>query len=205
MLRIHDIVSGKQELNLPRICVIGDQSSGKSSLLCTLAEGIEFPTAHSLCTKAPIVVHSRRGDVEKIEVRASPSDNFKIVSREDVADAIREAQDALVERVGGTKVTTQEVTVRVWGPGRSDFGIIDLPGIIHNGEGTVETLALIEKYISPPQTLVLLVTMAEQDDELAKCLELATRTTRARCASRVARCATRVLYFACRRARSLSL
>ena len=69
--RIHDIVSGKQELNLPRICVIGDQSSGKSSLLCTLAEGIEFPTAHSLCTKAPIVVHSRRGEEEKIEVRAS--------------------------------------------------------------------------------------------------------------------------------------
>ena len=62
---------------MPRICVIGDQSSGKSSLLCTLAEGIEFPTAHSLCTKAPIVVHSRRGEEEKIEVRASPNGEFR--------------------------------------------------------------------------------------------------------------------------------
>ncbi len=173
--RISDIVSATRDLDLPRICVIGDQSSGKSSLLCTLAEGVEFPTAHALCTKAPIVVHSRRGAEEKIEVRASTNGEFKRVQSDDVADAIREAQDALMEGTGGAKVTMQEVTVRVTGPDRSDFGIIDLPGIIHNGEGTVETQALIEKYIAPPQTLVLLLTMADQDEELAKCLELAKK------------------------------
>ena len=39
-------------------------------------------------------------------------------------------------RIGdGAQVTTEEVTVRVSGPDRADFGIIDLPGIIHNGQG----------------------------------------------------------------------
>ncbi len=121
------------------------------------------------------MVHSRRGEEEKIEVRASPNGEFKRVQSDDVADAIRDAQDALMGGSGGGKVTMQEVTVRVTGPDRSDFGIIDLPGIIHNGDGTKETQALIEKYIAPPQTLVLLLTAADQDEELAKCLELAKK------------------------------
>ena len=173
--KIHDIVSEQNELALPRICVIGDQSSGKSSLLATLT-GIDFPTNHALCTKAPIVVHCRRGDVESYELRPAPNESFKPVTKENVAEEMRDAQDALVARAGeDAKVTTEEITVRVSGPEREDFGIIDLPGIIHNGSGAEATQALIERYIAPPQTLILLLSVADQDEELTKALELAEK------------------------------
>ncbi len=46
------------ELNLPQICVFGDQSSGESSVL-TCITGITFPVKSGICTKAPIVVECR--------------------------------------------------------------------------------------------------------------------------------------------------
>jgi hypothetical protein len=173
--RIHDTMHGTQELDLPRICAIGDQSSGKSSLLATLT-GVDFPTNASLCTKVPIVVECRRAEAEAYKVRAAPGEAFKAVAKDAVADALRDAQDALVALAGDdAKVTSEEVTVHVSGPDLENFGIVDLPGIIHNGPGADATRALIEHYIAPPQTLVLLLTVAEQDEELAKCLELAKK------------------------------
>ena len=43
------------ELNLPQICVVGDQSSGKSALLSCVT-GISFPVSAGICTRAPIIV-----------------------------------------------------------------------------------------------------------------------------------------------------
>jgi hypothetical protein len=46
------------ELNLLQICVVDDQSSGKSLLLSCMT-GIAFPVKSGICTKAPIVVECR--------------------------------------------------------------------------------------------------------------------------------------------------
>ena len=46
------------ELNLPQIVVIGDQSSGKSSLLSEIS-GIPFPAKVGITTKCPIVVYTK--------------------------------------------------------------------------------------------------------------------------------------------------
>lgn len=43
------------QLELPQICVIGDQSAGKSSLLASIS-GIPFPEGTGMCTRCPIVV-----------------------------------------------------------------------------------------------------------------------------------------------------
>ncbi len=50
---IRDIVKEQSVLHLPQMCVIGDQSSGKSALLNQLT-GIDFPVNSGICTKAPI-------------------------------------------------------------------------------------------------------------------------------------------------------
>ncbi len=65
-------IAGSNELDLPQICVVGDQSSGKSSLLAELT-GINFPVSSGICNRAPIVVECKldeqlKADVYEIEM-----------------------------------------------------------------------------------------------------------------------------------------
>ena len=59
---IRAVVGSAGELSLPQICVVGDQSSGKSTLLGSLVEGLNevLPQGAGTCTLAPIVVALRR-------------------------------------------------------------------------------------------------------------------------------------------------
>lgn len=63
---VRKIVNG-EHLSLPQICVVGDQSSGKSSLLTSIS-GIMFPEARGTCTRCPCVVNLMKSDTFKIEV-----------------------------------------------------------------------------------------------------------------------------------------
>ena len=38
---------------------------------------------------------------------------------------------------------------------QDDLDIVDLPGIIHNGPGSADTIRLIDKYARSEQTLIL--------------------------------------------------
>lgn len=44
------------DIKLPQIIVVGDQSTGKSAILTALT-GIVFPVKTGMCTKCPIVIH----------------------------------------------------------------------------------------------------------------------------------------------------
>ena len=58
---------------------------------------------------------------------------------------------------------------------QDDLDIVDLPGIIHNGPGSADTIRLIDKYVRSEQTLILVVSEAKQDDELTAALNLAAK------------------------------
>lgn len=51
--------------------MVGDQSSGKSSLLESLS-GIPFPQGQDLCTRYATQITSRRDDTNSIDVRIIP-------------------------------------------------------------------------------------------------------------------------------------
>lgn len=67
------------ELNLPQICVVGDQSSGKSSALGELT-GIKFPVHSGICTKVPIVVECTQSAEVSYSVFSSTKENMNCVS-----------------------------------------------------------------------------------------------------------------------------
>jgi len=168
LARIRDVCQG--QLALPQLCVVGDQSSGKSSLLQCIT-GVEFPVKSGICTRVPTVVECRRAMSESCEIRAGNGE-FSSIPTADIMKAITKAQKSLL---GESKISSSQITVRVSGPSQDDLDIVDLPGIIHNGPGSEETVQLIETYIKSEQTLILVVSEAKQDDELVSALKLADK------------------------------
>ena len=161
------------ELKLPQICVVGDQSSGKSSLLSELT-GIRFPQAAGMCTKAPIVVECKmNNDIEGTLYEIEEEDKYtKISESAEISLIISDAQSVHLNGVNGKFVTKKEVRLRITGNDQIDLIVIDLPGIINQGESKDEIEDLIREYISDEQTLIVLVSEAKQDDELAVAIEL---------------------------------
>ena len=163
---LRDVCHG--ELSLPQLCVVGDQSSGKSSLLQCIT-GVDFPVKAGLCTRVPTLVECRRTETESCELRAGGG-AFTDVAVNGIAVAIAKAQQSLL---GEEKIGSTEITLRLTGPAQEDLDIVDLPGIIHNGPGSEDTIQLIDKYVRSEQTLILVVSEAKQDNELTAALKLA--------------------------------
>ena len=168
------------QLNLPQICVVGDQSSGKSSALACIT-GITFPVKSGICTKAPIVVecrHDQTLDQPVFEIQDQASQAYRPVELRALAAEIENIQNKLLDsKSGGSperpKISRDEIRVKVCGPEQIDLVVVDLPGIINAGDGKEATRELICRYIKDKQTLILLVSEAKQDAELTGALDLA--------------------------------
>ena len=76
-------------LQLPQIVVIGDQSSGKSSVLESLT-GIKFPVNSGICTRCPIIVNCKN---DKQIKENQFTINGKKVQIENLSKEILEIQD----------------------------------------------------------------------------------------------------------------
>jgi len=170
--RIREVSDG--ELDLPQICVVGDQSAGKSALL-TCITGIDFPVEQGICTKAPIVVQCNYDETlpePVFEIQNQATKGYENVDIGELASKIHAIQNGTCSK---SKISLQEICVRVRGRDQMDIVIIDLPGIINAGEGKEDTHNLIRRYIKVKQTLILLVSEAKQDVELTGALDLAKR------------------------------
>ena len=85
---IRPLISG-YNLQLPQIVVIGDQSSGKSSVLESLT-GIKFPVNAGICTRCPIIVNCKN---DKQIKENQFTINGKKVQIENLSKEILEIQD----------------------------------------------------------------------------------------------------------------
>ena len=168
------------QLNLPQICVVGDQSSGKSALLETTT-GIKFPVKSGICTKAPIVVECKNDPNVKatdfyIQDRATLA--YSKVPLESLDSEIMRIQDQDLVKMAcssesAPKVSQEEIRLQAVGSTQIDIVVVDLPGLINTGAGKDDTRTLVRKYIQQKQTLILLVSEAKQDWELTSAIELA--------------------------------
>ena len=172
--KIREVLGSHGELALPQLCAIGDQSSGKSSLLECLT-GVQFPVKSGLCTRVPTVVQGRRHPEEVVEIRAGTGE-YAVIDSARVGDNITSLQEELMRKCApGVHVSHVQITVRIFGPTLQDYDVVDLPGIIHNGDGQAQTLKLIDNYIARTQTLILVVSEAKQDKELTAALKAAEK------------------------------
>jgi GTPase SAR1 family protein len=174
------------EVDLPEICFVGDQSSGKSSFLSRLT-GVNFPFAAKMCTKAAVVVTCTR-DAEQFHTKYEIEDlehPGSYVETKSTAEAITDAQNRLLRKRKKSSgawdeddnmiVSDQSIKIRVVSPDVIDIIIVDLPGIQNAGPTKEAILALIESNVKKPWTLILIVSEAKQDAELTQAIEVAAK------------------------------
>jgi GTPase SAR1 family protein len=186
---IRPLISG-YKIQLPQIVVIGDQSSGKSSVLESLT-GIKFPVNSGICTRCPIIVNCKN---DKQIKENNFTINGKEVQIENLSKEILEIQDKNLIinknitvngnfsddekisddelKVEKKKISDTPIEIQVIGNLQVDLIVIDLPGLIHNGDGKNEVKHLIKQYINNERTLVLVCTSGDADEETQEALEI---------------------------------
>jgi energy-coupling factor transporter ATP-binding protein EcfA2 len=132
-LQIGEIVS------LPQIVVVGDQSSGKSSVLEAIS-GVRFPTKGDLCTRFATELVLRRAPETRIDVRvdaaaSGSSQQFyrTTFNKDTLPKIISEATKKMGILPGSTKGFSRDVLrVEVAGPHVPSLTLVDLPGFFHS-------------------------------------------------------------------------
>lgn len=147
----------EEVIKLPKIAVIGNQSAGKSSLLEAISQ-VKLPRAARTCTRCPMEVVLRRGDLDNPQWSCMVSLRFentkretiefgKTTSRDDVALLLRRAQLAILnpnatlaelqtlteiqrkDYANEVKFSKDLIVLQITGA-EVDVTFVDLPGII---------------------------------------------------------------------------
>ncbi|KAL9310169.1 Dynamin-related protein 4C [Arabidopsis thaliana] len=156
----------REGIHLPTIVVVGDQSSGKSSVLESLA-GISLPRGQGICTRVPLVMRLQRSSSPEPEIWLEYSDKVVPTDEEHIAEAIRAATDVIAG--SGKGVSDAPLTLHVKKAGVPDLTMVDLPGITRvpvNGQpGNIyeQISRMIMKYIEPQESIILNVLSATVD------------------------------------------
>ena len=173
----------EKDISLPRIVVVGDQSSGKSSTLEAISH-IRFPKKDTLCTTFATEVAIRRsssgGSPARIIPGPSRTDSERLRLNDfkcdedptkDMAALIETAKQAMGEGHQGSEDSYFEDKLRIelckpdWPP----LDIIDLPGLIQspNPKQTEDDVKfvgqLVEGYMKEPRSIILAVVSAQND------------------------------------------
>lgn len=159
---------------------MGDQSSGKSSVLEALS-GIPFPRGSGLVTRCPIrmvMKRSRQGTQFTATVCTSSNPQQTVVH--DVAELNALIDEKMTEVCKeGNNFSVESVVVDLVSPDACDLTVVDLPGIIRtvtagqNVDSIKQVNSLIKSYLMDKRTIILAVIPANQDIATVDILERA--------------------------------
>ncbi|KAJ1474882.1 P-loop containing nucleoside triphosphate hydrolase protein [Baffinella frigidus] len=167
-----DLVGG-----IPQIAVMGDQSSGKSSVLEALS-GVQFPRGPGLVTKCATEVRMRsckHGQAASFKVslswsKAQPEEAGPVL-REEIGERIARLTTRLLAERGEKASFEKEhaIVVDMRAPDVPDLTIIDLPGIVRTAvdgqESSVkdDVWSLLDRYLKQERTIILAVVPSNVD------------------------------------------
>uniref|UniRef100_A0A8C5D768 Interferon-induced GTP-binding protein Mx n=1 Tax=Gouania willdenowi TaxID=441366 RepID=A0A8C5D768_GOUWI len=168
----------EKDLALPAIAVIGDQSSGKSSVLEALS-GVSLPRGNGIVTRCPLELKMKRTKKgQKWVCRISyQGKEEKIMEPADVEKKIRYAQDKMAGV--GVGISDELISLEIASPDVPDLTLIDLPGIARVAvKGQPENIGyqikrLIEKFITKQETISLVVVQCNVDIATTEALKMA--------------------------------
>ncbi|KAH8722703.1 dynamin GTPase [Phaeosphaeriaceae sp. PMI808] len=189
-------------IDLPQLVVIGDQSSGKISVLEGLTR-LPFPRDSGLCTKFATQITFRRAISHSIKVSILPDPNsaeehkgrmkrwiktdierldapsFALIMSE--VHTVMGLSNNKAHSSGLRKTFSNDVLrLEIFGPDEAHLSVIDVPGIFRTTTAGVTTTAdkqlvrhMVETYMRNPRTVMLTVVPANVDPATQEILEMA--------------------------------
>lgn len=158
----------QEGIQLPTIVVVGDQSSGKSSVLESLA-AINLPRGQDMCTRVPLIISLQN----QPDQDSNPSLSLEYMGQVVETDELHVAEDiecATFQIAGDAKgVSNTPITLLVKKNGVPDLTMVDLPGITRVPvRGQPENIydqikEMIMEYINPEESIILNVLSATVD------------------------------------------
>ncbi|XP_067235658.1 interferon-induced GTP-binding protein Mx3-like [Chanodichthys erythropterus] len=167
----------QKDLALPTIVVIGDQSSGKSSVLEVLS-GVALPRGSGIVTRCPLELRLKKVTGVKWKAVLSYRDTeIEFVDSSLVGKHVETAQNVLAGK--GVGICDELITLEVMSPNVCDLTLIDLPGIARvpvQGQPEdigIQIKSLITKFIEMQETINLVVVPCNTDIATTEALKMA--------------------------------
>ncbi|NWW56007.1 MX protein, partial [Ifrita kowaldi] len=168
----------EKDLSLPAIAVIGDQSSGKSSVLEALS-GVALPRGNGIVTRCPLELKLKRlpeGQPWQGKI-CYRNVALELQNASEVDRAVRQAQDVVAGPRGA--ISGQLISLEVRSPDVPDLTLIDLPGIARVAVGDQpkdigdQIKMLLKRFIGCKETVNLVVVPCNVDIATTEALKMA--------------------------------
>jgi GTP-binding protein EngB required for normal cell division len=165
-----------EDVELPKIVVVGDQSSGKSSVLESIT-GIQLPRGENTVTKCPILIQMREAKSLKLEhatIRIEGEEDKlpRHINIDEIKDQLEVYQNQVL-RHSNDEISETPIYICIEKVGVPNLTLYDLPGITYKNENsTIKIRNIINKYCAGRETLILLVIPANQDFTTSEAISL---------------------------------
>ncbi|KAK2800258.1 hypothetical protein FQN51_006166 [Onygenales sp. PD_10] len=189
-------------IDLPQLVVVGDQSSGKSSVLEGLTK-LPFPRDSGLCTRFATKITFRRANETNISVSIIPAADASVehasrvrawgisgIEKLDAAtflNIMRQVHETMGLQVGDdteddtrTIFSKDVLNLEICGPEEDHLSIIDIPGIFKNTTPGLTTKKdiqivrdMVQGYMKSSRSVMLAVVPANVDIATQEILEMA--------------------------------
>lgn len=174
---------GQDVIDLPQICVVGIQSSGKSSVLESIVGRDFLPRGSGIVTRRPLILQLVHLDFIPPPDRAQEWGEFAHKPGEYFVEFDKIMQEIVDEtnRVTGTgkNVSAEPIRLRLWSHEFLNLTLVDLPGLTKNAvDGQSPTIVkeindMVREFVDKPECLILAVSPANMDIANSDALKLA--------------------------------
>lgn len=164
---------GYAQMNLPTLAIIGDQSSGKTTLVQSIMKSVLSPTSNSEATRKLINITTYKSDETKFIVNGETYNNIEEVQKS-------------IEHLNAYS-PDDYIHVECYGPTLELGNYLDTPGLKF-GERSEKYRAMVDSVFIKPNTLfgiarsitrdpdtVQALVAAQESGKLSQCIEIITK------------------------------
>ncbi|XP_037041994.1 dynamin-1-like protein [Bradysia coprophila] len=181
--------TGTCPIQLPQIIVVGEQSSGKSSVLENICGFSCFPRGTKTCTRCPIVlqmIKKNRDDEQyrslSAKLKATEWVEFPQLTDEKIVTDFNRVSHIINNEVnrraaGENVIVKEQLILRIISPNVINLTLVDLPGLVSApAEGQPEDIEqqiidVVERYAKNPNSVILAVCAASNEIQNPKTIK----------------------------------